>query len=151
MNRPVCNFEQTRVIAQRTIDAQATTIKAAPSRKLGARRGAMDDAGRYRLNAAECLSAATKCHSDYRSLLLSISTAWRALARQDEAIGDLLASWGIAAPAHEAGNNAEPSRQGAQMREIRIEKGAPQPASQATTGAGPISGVPSLSLLLSKG
>jgi hypothetical protein len=60
----------------------------------------MNDARRYRLNAADCLSAANTCRSDHRSLLLSIAGSWYALARQDEATRDLLASWGMAEPAH---------------------------------------------------
>ena len=60
----------------------------------------MHDARRYRLNAADCLSAANICHSDHRNLLLSIAASWHALARQDEATRDLLASWGMAEPAH---------------------------------------------------
>jgi hypothetical protein len=71
----------------------------------------MNDPRRYRLNAAECLSAASTCHSDYRSLVLSIATSWLALARQEETTRDLLVSWGMAAPAHETGTNAELSRQ----------------------------------------
>jgi hypothetical protein len=59
----------------------------------------MDNARRYRLNAAECLSAAGRCDSDHRSLLFSVSAGWHALARHDEAMGDLLASWGLAWPA----------------------------------------------------
>jgi hypothetical protein len=123
----------------------------------------MDDARRYRLNAAECLSVATKCHSDYRSLLLSISAAWHALALQDEVTRDLLASWGMAAPADETGENAEPSRKGASNARDQNRKGstvglrsrlwvivsgharsdrrASQPASQAATGAGLVSSV----------
>jgi len=58
----------------------------------------MNDARRYRLNVADCLSAANTCHSDHRSLLLSIAGSWYALARQDEATRDLLASWGMAEP-----------------------------------------------------
>jgi hypothetical protein len=73
----------------------------------------MDDARRYRWNAAECLSAATRCQEE-RSLLLSISAGWHALARHDEAMRDLLAGWGVATPAHQVGKNADDrSRQGA--------------------------------------
>jgi hypothetical protein len=53
-------------------------------------RGAVNDARRYRLNAAECPSAAETCHSEHRSLLLSIAASWHALARQDEATRELL-------------------------------------------------------------
>jgi hypothetical protein len=69
----------------------------------------MNDPRRYRLNAAECLSAAR--HSDYRSLLLCIATSWLALARQEETTRDLLVSWGVAAPAYQTRPNAELSRQ----------------------------------------
>jgi hypothetical protein len=161
-NDRVCDFVQTSVTAQCTIDVQATTIKAAPLRKIGARRGAMDDARRYRLNAAECLSAATRCH-EQRGLLLSISAGWYALARQDEAVRGLLESWGIAAPAHETTRNAERRRQRAsnardQSRKgttvgprshlwaiicghTRFDRRAAQPTSQAANSAGHLSGV----------
>ena len=56
----------------------------------------MNDARRYRLDAVDCMSAANTCHSDHRSLLLSIAGSWYALARQDEATRALLASWGMA-------------------------------------------------------
>ena len=69
----------------------------------------MNDARRYRLNAAECLSAANTCHSDHRSLLLSIAGSWYALARQDEATRDLLASWGMAEPMTLNGLDHRPS------------------------------------------
>jgi hypothetical protein len=59
----------------------------------------MRNSRRYRLNAAECLSAATTCQGDYRSLLVSIAGSWQALARQEEAMEKLLVSWGIAEPA----------------------------------------------------
>jgi hypothetical protein len=65
----------------------------------------MNDPRRYRLNAAECLSAASRCHPDYRDLLLSVAASWLALARQEETTRDLLVSWGMAA------TNAELSRQ----------------------------------------
>jgi hypothetical protein len=51
----------------------------------------MNDARRYRMNAAECLLAAKTCEPCYRSSLLAISAAWYALAIQDEEIHRLLA------------------------------------------------------------
>jgi hypothetical protein len=51
----------------------------------------MNDARRYRMNAAECLLAAKTCEPSYRSSLLAISAAWYALAIQDEEIDRLLA------------------------------------------------------------
>ncbi len=71
----------------------------------------MNDPRRYRLNTAECLSAASTCHSDYRSLLLCIATGWLALARQEETTRDPFVSWDVAAPAYETRTNAELSRQ----------------------------------------
>ena len=53
----------------------------------------MDDARRYRMNAAECLSAANRCEPPYRGLILAVATTWHALARQDEAMDELLAIW----------------------------------------------------------
>jgi hypothetical protein len=52
----------------------------------------MSDAQRFRDNAAECLLLAN-CQSGYRDLFLSIPGCWHLLARQDEAVNTLLASW----------------------------------------------------------
>jgi hypothetical protein len=52
-------------------------------------RGAMDDARRYRVNAADCLLAAKSCQSGYRAIILSVSACWHSLAIEEEAI-DLL-------------------------------------------------------------
>jgi hypothetical protein len=49
----------------------------------------MDDARRYRVNAADCLSAAKTCQPGYREIILSVSACWHSLAIQEEAI-DLL-------------------------------------------------------------
>jgi hypothetical protein len=53
----------------------------------------MNDARRYRLNAAECLLAAETCEAPYRGLILAVATSWHALARQDEAMDELIAGW----------------------------------------------------------
>ena len=57
----------------------------------------MHDAERYRCNAAECLLAAQEegrfC---YRKLRLLMAASWLSLARQDEAMDNLLASWATA-------------------------------------------------------
>jgi hypothetical protein len=63
----------------------------------------MNHARRYRGNAADCLLAAKTCDPSYRGLILAVATSWHALARQDEAMDELLASWSITAPAHETG------------------------------------------------
>jgi hypothetical protein len=53
----------------------------------------MHDSRRYRDNAAECLLAAQEaCQPYYRKLRLSMAVSWLSLARQDEAMDDLLAS-----------------------------------------------------------
>jgi hypothetical protein len=64
-------------------------LKAAPHRKSVEWRGAMDDARRYRVNAADCLLAAKSCQPDYHAIILSVSACWHSLAIEDEAI-DLL-------------------------------------------------------------
>jgi hypothetical protein len=51
----------------------------------------MNDARRYRVNAAECLLAAKTRDPCYRSVILAVSAAWYALAIQDEEIDRLLA------------------------------------------------------------
>jgi len=53
----------------------------------------MCNARLYRYYAADCLFAAENCDNDYRGLLVSIATAWRGLAEQDEAVAKLLAGW----------------------------------------------------------
>jgi hypothetical protein len=53
----------------------------------------MSNALLYRYYAADCLFAAENCDNDYRGLLVSIATAWRGLAEQDEAVAKLLAGW----------------------------------------------------------
>jgi hypothetical protein len=50
----------------------------------------MYDAQRYRTYAAECLSAAERRQSPYRSLAFTIAAYWLALARQQEAVDRLL-------------------------------------------------------------
>jgi hypothetical protein len=63
----------------------------------------MRNSQRYRLNAAECLVAATSCQGDCRGLLVCIAAFWHALARQDEAIEKLLVSWEVGEPACQTG------------------------------------------------
>jgi hypothetical protein len=53
----------------------------------------MNDAQRYRMNAAECLSAAERCDPAYRGLTLAIAASWLSLARQQEAVDGVLAIW----------------------------------------------------------
>jgi hypothetical protein len=51
----------------------------------------MNDAQRYRVNAAECISAAERYELPYRDRTLAIAESWLSLARQQEAMIDLLA------------------------------------------------------------
>jgi hypothetical protein len=67
----------------------------------------MNDAQRYRMNAAECLSAAERCELPYRGLTLAIAASWLSLARHQEAMDELLTIW---SRAHSA-TLAAPSRQ----------------------------------------
>jgi hypothetical protein len=53
----------------------------------------MNDSRSYRSNAADCLSAAHACRTGNRGIHLSMAISWLSLARQNEARGDLLASW----------------------------------------------------------
>ena len=57
----------------------------------------MHDSKRYRSNAADCLIAAQDaCQPGNRGIRLSMAISWLSLARQDEAMDDLLASWDTA-------------------------------------------------------
>jgi hypothetical protein len=51
----------------------------------------MNDAQRYRMNAAECLSAAERCGPPYRGLTFAIAASWLSLERQQETVDELLA------------------------------------------------------------
>jgi hypothetical protein len=59
----------------------------------GNRELPVNDAQRYRINAAECLSAAERCAPTYRGLTLAIAASWVSLARQQMAMDELLAIW----------------------------------------------------------
>jgi hypothetical protein len=61
--------------------------------------GAMHDSRRYRAIVAEYLLAAQEaCQPYYCKPNLSMAASWLSLARQDEAIDNLLASWDTANP-----------------------------------------------------
>jgi hypothetical protein len=53
----------------------------------------MKDVQRYRINAARCLSAAERYELPYRGLTLTVAASWLSLARQQEAMVELLAIW----------------------------------------------------------
>jgi hypothetical protein len=53
----------------------------------------MNDAPRYRLNAAECLLAARTCQPEYRRLFSAIAASWYSLAVQDETMDKLSVEW----------------------------------------------------------
>jgi hypothetical protein len=78
----------------------------APPKEWGAGNGEllMNDAQRYRANAAECLSAAERCGPSYRGLTLEIAASWLALARHQETMDELVGDGGnryaAAAPPH---------------------------------------------------
>jgi hypothetical protein len=59
----------------------------------GNSRVAMNDAQRYRLNAAECIFAGARCEPAYRDLTFALAEAWLSLARQQEAMDELLVIW----------------------------------------------------------
>jgi hypothetical protein len=52
----------------------------------------------YRDKAVECLLAAQGCSRYYREIHLSLAAIWLSLARQDEAMDNLLASRNAAKP-----------------------------------------------------
>jgi hypothetical protein len=53
----------------------------------------MDDAQRFRTNAADCILAAERSGPAYRDLTFAIAESWLSLARQQEAMDGLLAIW----------------------------------------------------------
>ena len=62
-------------------DAAAATSVTSPTGARGNGQLPMNDAQRYRMNAADCLSAAERCGPDYRDLTLAIASSWLSLAR----------------------------------------------------------------------
>jgi hypothetical protein len=57
----------------------------------------MDDVRRYRMNAAECFSAAQRYEPAYRGLTLAIAATWTSLARRQKTMDKFLAIWSKAA------------------------------------------------------
>jgi hypothetical protein len=53
----------------------------------------MDDAQRYRTNAADCILAAQRSGPAYRDLTFAIAESWLSLARQQEAMDGFLTIW----------------------------------------------------------
>jgi hypothetical protein len=67
----------------------------------------MNDAERYRMNAADCILAGARCGPAYRDLTFALAEAWLSLARQQQAMDELLVIWSKAHPT----TLAAPSRQ----------------------------------------
>jgi hypothetical protein len=86
----------------------------------------MNDAQRYRMNAAECLSAAERCEPSYRGLMLAIAASWLSLARQQVAMNELLSIWSEAS----THISAEPSR-GRFHLALELRKSSNPPARSA--------------------
>jgi hypothetical protein len=83
----------------------------------------MNDAQRYRMNAVECLSAAGRCEPSYRGLTLATAAFWLSLARQEEAMDELLAIWSN-------GESATPVRPAASL----APRGTPGKMANCSTG-----------------
>src|SRR5271154_2715694 len=81
------SFAQTPAATERTLPS-SHHLKAAPRRKSVRWKGAMDDARRYRVNAADCLLAAKSCQPGHRGIILSVSACWHSLAIEEEAIAE---------------------------------------------------------------
>jgi hypothetical protein len=59
----------------------------------------MNDAERYRMNAAKCILAGERCGPAYRDLTFAIAESWLSLARQQKAMDELLVIWSNAGSA----------------------------------------------------
>jgi len=81
------------------VDQRAHPSRIKSPSKVTPLEGAMHDSRRYRDSAAECLLAAQEaCELRCRRLHLSMADSWLSLARRDEAMDNLLASWDTAEP-----------------------------------------------------
>jgi hypothetical protein len=65
----------------------------------------MNDAQRYRMYAAECLSTAERRESAYRKLAFTMAACWLSLARQEEAVDGLLGNLRKSPPRPSAGSD----------------------------------------------
>jgi hypothetical protein len=100
----------------------------------------MNDVQRYRMNAAECLSAAERSGPDYRGLALAIARSWLSLARQQETTGELLAIWSKARPTTLAAPSLRPFQYPARPRALEIRTKIPPPR-MATVPTALLSGI----------
>jgi hypothetical protein len=57
---------------------------------------------RYRMNAAECILTGERCGPAYRDLTFALPKSWLSLARQQEAMDELLVIWSNAGSAMSA-------------------------------------------------
>jgi hypothetical protein len=78
-----------RFRVQFCIDSAAST---GANSKRGNGELPVNNARRYRLNAAECLSVAERCQPSYRRLAFTIAAYWLSLARQQKTVDELLAN-----------------------------------------------------------
>jgi hypothetical protein len=62
----------------------------------------MNDAQRYRMNAAECILAGERCGPAYRDLTFALAESWLSLTAQQEAMDELLVIWSNAGSATSA-------------------------------------------------
>jgi hypothetical protein len=75
-----------------TFEAQAHSCDIGPIERVSV----MSESKHYRNNAAECLLAALLAREPhYRGLCLSMAQSWMWLARQNDAVDDLRASWNV--------------------------------------------------------
>jgi hypothetical protein len=90
----VINFAQTPVGYRVHPSESIHHLKVSPRRNTSGRMEAtVHDSERYRANAADCLSEAHERQPSHRNLNLFAAAAWLSLARQDEAMESVIASW----------------------------------------------------------
>ena len=92
----VSNFIQTPRLNERIFPGSSHHLKVIPHQSTsGPNGGVMNNSICYRDRAAECLLAAQEpCQPYYRNIRLSMAVSWLSLARQDEAMDNLLTTGG---------------------------------------------------------
>jgi len=68
----------------------------------------MDDAQRYRTNAAECILVGERCGPAYRDLTFALAESWLSLTAQQEAMDELLTIWNKAGSATSTASSRQP-------------------------------------------
>jgi hypothetical protein len=84
----------------------------------------MNDAQRYRMNAAECILAGERCGPAFRDLTFAIAESWLSLARQQEAMDELLVIWSKTRSATSSASSRQPFQYPRELHQLPLAASA---------------------------